>query len=493
MTARRSRCFASLSKLILAGAVGLATLGASEAHAQDDKVARAAVLAREAEDLLAKGNVPEACNKLEESQALDPRGGTLLDLALCREKEGRIGTAYNLFVEAEKVANEEKRNDRVTTARVRKNALFLKLPRVTITVPAEVVVEGLEIRLGHAGDLRSMKLVPQSEWGKALIADPGDLVVMASAPKKATWQGPIKVANAERKSVTVPPLAEGDGPAPLPPIVENPPPNTNPDPNQGQVGVTPPSGPAQAPVPTTPAKHEAGRVVVDVGAIVGAHLSLLSSAPLADINGTEYIYRGPEETEFLASCGNTDAVPGAGNCSAKFDPQFGFLGGAQLFLGYALTDKIQFGGRFLGGVHFPLGFMALGGPSISFHAVGPFWFGVSVLLGTTQIESVVTGAKGEIPDAYETDNDSSTIDIPVEELAGRGTNGEPFAATGSAAAAFGGFEVGGSFEVSIVLIDNPQHDGSGGALMLSAWPLGMWSPGNGAVISVPVGIGYRFY
>jgi hypothetical protein len=135
---------------------------------------------------------------------------------------------------------------------------------------------------------------------------------------------------------------------------------------------------------------------------------------------------------------------------------------------------------------------------VSFRAVGPFWFGFSVLLGTTQIESRVTGAKGDIPDAFEGDNDAATIDIPVEELAGRGVDDLPFAPTaenpdGSRAAAFGGFEVGGSFEVSIVLVDNPQHDGSGGALMLSAWPLGMWSPGNGAVISVPVGLGYRFY
>jgi hypothetical protein len=337
-----------------------------------------------------------------------------------------------------------------------------------------------------------MKLVPQSEWGKAIIADTGDLVVMASAPKKATWQGPVKLTTAERKSITVPALADGDGPAPLPPVVETPPPNPNPDPGGG---ATPPPGGGSTPpaTPTTPAKHEGGRVVVDVGVLVGGHLSLLSSAPLADINGTQYIYKGPEATEFLASCGNTDAVPGAGDCSAKFDPQFGLLGGAQLFLGYALTDEIQFGGRFLGGVHFPLGFMALGGPSVSFRAVGPLWFGVSVLLGTTQIQSVVTGAKGEIPDAYEADNDSATIDIPVEELAGRGSEDLPFSEGGATAAAFGGFEVGGSFEVSIVLVDNPQHDGSGGALMLSAWPLGMWSPGNGAIISVPVGLGYRFY
>ena len=184
----------------------------------------------------------------------------------------------------------------------------------------------------------------------------------------------------------------------------------------------------------------------------------------------------------------------AGDCDATFDPQIGLLGGAELFLGYALTENIQFGGRFFGGVHYPLGFMAVGGPSISFFAVGPLWLGVTVLVGTTQMESVVTGARGEIPDAYEADNDgASEIEIPIEAVAGRASEEEPFNLGGVRAPAFGGFEVGGSFEVSIILADNPQHDGSGGALMLSAWPMGLWSPGNGAVVSLPVGLGYRFY
>lgn len=452
------------------------------------------MLAREAEELLQAGKTPEACNKYEESQALDPRGVTLLDHALCREKEGRIGTAYNLFVEAERVANEEKRSDRANTAKQRKNELFLKLPRVTVNVPSDVVVEGLEVRVGHQGDLRSMKLIPQSEWGKAVIADPGELVVMVSAPKKATWEQKFKLTRTERKSITAAKLADGDGPAPLPPLVTDPPPGDPKDPPPTDPKNPPPTDPKQPGTPTTPAKHEGGRVVVDIAGLVGGTLNLLSQAPLSDINGTQYIYRGAEQSEFLASCGNTTAVPGAGDCDATFDPQIGVLGGAQLFLGYALTENIQFGGRFFGGVHYPLGFMALGGPSISFFAAGPLWLGVTVLVGTTQMESVVTGGRGEIPDAYEADNDgASEIAIPVEALAGRASAEEPFNAGGVRAPAFGGFEVGGSFEVSIILADNPQHDGSGGALMLSAWPMGLWSPGNGAVVSLPIGLGYRFY
>ncbi|MBL8742979.1 MAG: hypothetical protein JNK04_17845, partial [Myxococcales bacterium] len=102
---------------------------------------RAAVLAREAETLLSAGKTAEACDKLEESQSLDPRGATLLDLALCREKEGRLGTAYLLFDQAEKVATEEKRTDRANTARSHKKDMYLKVPRVTVVVPKEVLVD----------------------------------------------------------------------------------------------------------------------------------------------------------------------------------------------------------------------------------------------------------------------------------------------------------------------------------------------------------------
>lgn len=498
--------------LLSSGAIGLAILfGAATALAQDAKT-KAAVLAREAEDLMAAGKTVEACDKWEESQSLDPRGGTLLDLATCREKEGRIGTAYNLFDEAERVAGEEKRNDRLATAKAHKKELFLKVPRVTVTVPKEVVVEGLEVRVGLASNARALQLIPQSEWGKAFPADPGEVKVMVTAPKKATWEQAFKLAKSERKTVTVPELKEGDGPPPLPPPL-----TTNPD-NGGGGDKPPPDGggggdkppPKGKDKPLGPAKHEPSRVVVDAGVILGGHLSLIAQSPLSDINGTQYIYKGTDSSEFLASCGNTTAVPGAGDCDATYNPQLAAFGGAQLFLGYAITESVQFGGRFMGGAHYPLGFMVLGGPSVSFAAAGPLWMGVSVLVGTSQLEQTITGARGSIPEAYVGDNaGEDQIKIKQADLAGKKgdtpftcdavittplvAGGPPRCPKVATADAFAGFEIGGSFELSIVLVDNPQHDGSSGALMFNAWPAALWSPGHGAAIWVPVGLGYRFY
>ena len=473
--------------------IGWITLHASEARAQDEK-ARAALLAREAEDLLGQGKVPEACEKLHDSQILDPRGSTILDLALCREKEGRIGTAYVLFDRAEKIALDEKRSDRATTAKAHKNALYLKLARVTVNVPKEVVVPGIEVRVGIANDPKGLNLVPESEWGKGFPADPGQVKVMVTAPNKATWEQTFDLKAGARNTVTVPALKDGSGPPPPPPIATDPPPAGPQQPPGSQPpGQPPPSGPQPPATPSTPAKHEAGRVVIDAAVLAGGIGSFLYQAPLSDINGTQYIYRGVEQSEFLASCGNTAAVPGAGECDATFDIQFGGAFGAQLFLGYAITDSIQFGGRFLGGATFPLGFWVFGGPSISIKASDILWGGFSVVVGTHQIESTVTGGKGSIPESNRVDNDDeSQIDIPVEDLAGR--SGEvPFSDGGGVAPAFAGFEIGVTGEISIVLVDNPQHGGDSGALMLSFWPTIAWAPQHGAVAIVPAGFGYRFY
>lgn len=454
--------------------------------------------------MLAAGKTAEACDKLEESQSLDPRGATLLDLALCREKEGRLGTAYLLFDQAEKVATDEKRTDRAGTARGHKKDMYLKVPRVTIVVPKEAVVDGMEVRVGLAANARALNIVPSSEWGKAFPVDPGDLKVMVTAPAKATWEQTFDLKQGGRRTITVAALKAGDGPPPLPPpITSQPPTNDQPPPKPGD----PPAKPGEPakPPPGSPAKHESGRVVVDIQALAGGHLSLINRAPLSDINGTQYIYRGEEQSEFLASCGNTTAVPGAGDCDATFNPQFGFFGGAELFLGYAVSDTVQFGGRFMGGAHYPLGFMVLGGPSISFEAAKPLWIGFSAMVGTSQIEATVTGGRGSVPDGNVGDNDGADqIKIPVEDLAGRGkgviegqedeATGEiPFNTGAAAAGAFAGFAVGLTVELSIVLVDNPTNDGGSGSLLLSAWPTGLWAPGHGGAVALPLGLGYRFY
>src|SRR6478735_2027984 len=122
----RFRVLHSSPALLLSGVVLCAQPASAEPAAADRVLA--AALFRDGKALMDRGELAEACTKLAESQRLDPGGGTILNLALCHEKQQRLATAWAEFIEALGLAKRDGRAARVQFAQEHIEALEPRLP-----------------------------------------------------------------------------------------------------------------------------------------------------------------------------------------------------------------------------------------------------------------------------------------------------------------------------------------------------------------------------
>ena len=190
------------NKRLLAAAVLALLLVPAAARAQSEDQGLAQTLFDEGLKLMDEGKYAAACPKLAESQKLDPGGGTLINLALCREKEGKLASAWSAYNEALSQSIRDGRKERENAARERLAEITPKLARLTILVPSAAMVTGLEVRFDSAP-------VRQAAWGVATPADIGRHEVSALAPGKRPWSTTFEIkANGEAKSVEVPSLVD---------------------------------------------------------------------------------------------------------------------------------------------------------------------------------------------------------------------------------------------------------------------------------------------
>jgi len=172
--------------------------------------AAAEALFRDAKKLFASKQYAEACRKLEESQRLDPQGGTLLNLAVCHAREGRTASAWVEFQEAIDAAKKAKRADRVRLATRELAQLEKKLARLTVDVPSDARIPGLSIQRGG-------ERVGEGAWGTAVPVDPGvQIEISVSAEGHKEWRTTVTVAAAEQKTLVVPRLEKLPPPPPKP-------------------------------------------------------------------------------------------------------------------------------------------------------------------------------------------------------------------------------------------------------------------------------------
>ena len=186
----------------------------------------AVALFQEGRKLMTEGNLAEACLKLAESQRLDPAGGTLLNVALCHDREGKIATAWVEYREALALARRDGRADREKAAAEAIQRLEASLSRLTIMVPEAARAPGLVVKLDGVA-------LPSAAWGTKIPVDPGRREITAEAPGRRASATAVEVApTASEPIVTVAPLDEAapavappppaPAPKPAPPPIESP-------------------------------------------------------------------------------------------------------------------------------------------------------------------------------------------------------------------------------------------------------------------------------
>ncbi|WP_438029453.1 hypothetical protein [Sorangium sp. So ce233] len=501
--------------------------------------AQAEALLDEGKQLMKKGKLAEACPKIEESYRLSPRSATLLALATCHEKQGKIATAWSEYIDLGAAARKEGNKRLEADAKARGAKLELRLPRLTLNVPRAAAVEGLEVTLDGTP-------VDSAGWGQARPIDPGQHKVSASAPGRKRWEQTVTIKRGDRKAVTVPALARDASAAPEPaPAAEAPAKEPTAPvaaaPDRGATGAGKDAGGAgkgaggagkgaggagkgaggtgkgaggtgkgaagagkgAAGAGKGTEGPEAGAAGPETAAASAEAAAAEEPAPAPGASprhsGTFVIEAGAAGGALIGlidagSFGNLSSYSYSYNvpegeliapcnedvCHAGFDPAIGPFAGGQAFVGLALSDELHLGVRALGGYRFGGGYLAVGGPSLSMR-FGRLWLGLSGLAGAVGQNAKVTGVKGEIPSEMVDLNYGRT---EVEVTAREGSLPET--------ALVETLAFGGSVDVSLVLADLPSASWTSGALLLTVSPTFMKGL-DGFVLVAPASLGYRFY
>lgn len=169
----------------------------SHADATTDP-ARANALFAEGRQLVAAGQMTQACDKFGESLHADPAAGTLMNLADCEERTGRLFGAWTHWRQLLR-ALPETGDARRDHAQQRLDELESRLPRLTIRLGAGAP-SGARISIDDfpVGD-RSI--------GRAVFVGPGDHVILVEAPGRSARKYSVSLREGEKRELTVEPVA----------------------------------------------------------------------------------------------------------------------------------------------------------------------------------------------------------------------------------------------------------------------------------------------
>jgi serine/threonine-protein kinase len=240
----------------LLGLIALGSSGAAFAQEDPQQKAAAEALFNEAQELLFNRNYEAACKRFEQSQAIDPGVGTLLYLAECYERLGRLASAWATYREAESAARAAGQADRNRVANERANRISSKLSRLTLRVAAANEGDGFELTING-------KRLNAALFNVPFPVDAGNYELIARAPGRAQFKSTIEVkAGGEQKTVEIPELPLGD-PEPGTPAIAPGVPGSG---TLGSAGVAAPDPLADTSSPFSP-RQTVGLVVAGAGVL----------------------------------------------------------------------------------------------------------------------------------------------------------------------------------------------------------------------------------
>ncbi len=226
------RASAFAATLLLGTTVSVAGLAAPSAA--DVAVAQRSF--DEARALFGAGKTAEACERFAQSQHLDPKLGTLLNLAICHEKLGKVASAWSEFHDARSIATAGALKERVQFADEHLATLAPLLSYLRVRMDAETRAGGPSVRLDG-------EPVDPAALDTEIPVDPGDHQVVVTSRDGRSWKGAAHTARTDKVVVSVPHL--------VPPVAK-----------------APPAGPAKE--PASHGRRTAGLVTMGASLAVGA-------------------------------------------------------------------------------------------------------------------------------------------------------------------------------------------------------------------------------
>lgn len=164
-------------------------LSVAIAGAEPRNVQRADALFRQGRALMKAGDFRAACPKLEESYRLDPAAGTAVNVGDCLDKIGKVGGALLAYQAAQKLLAPG--DPRITPVTLQIATLEKRVPRLTITLAVDAPEGTTATRDGKPVDFLDL--------GKPIGVNPGELVIVVTAPGHESVTSNLTLAEGEAR------------------------------------------------------------------------------------------------------------------------------------------------------------------------------------------------------------------------------------------------------------------------------------------------------